>query len=175
MHTLRTQKGKLLIVALLALLLAVVATFGAAPAHAATLSARSSITGSAVHISQITREGLRDIPLAPTCTATDNQTIYQWYSSIKGSIPLRVGYQDTVNNRGYGYCHIQYKHPDALDKIQYILTYGHVVATSPTSFTVRGTWPTGQQYQIYIVTSNNNMKDGLMRGIVSAYPYPGGD
>lgn len=166
MHIYQTKRGKLLIIALLALLLAVVATFGTDTADAATFSQQSHL------VSQI--ETVRAVP-SVSCTTSDNQSIYAWYYSVKGSIPLRVGYQDTPNKRGYGYCHIQAKHPDALNKIAYILLYGQVVQTSPSSFTVRGTWPTGQQYQIYIVTSNNGMVDGQMRGIVSAYPYPGTD
>lgn len=160
MHTYRTQRANFLIVALLALLIAVVATFGTATANAATLSPQSSLVSFVPNV---------------TCSTSDNQSVYARYSSIKGTILLRVGYQDTPNNRGYGYCHIQAKHPDALNKIAYILEYGQVVATSSSSFTVRGTWPTGQQYQIYIVTSNNGMQDGQMRGIVSAYDYPGTD
>lgn len=166
MHNHRILRGKLLIVALLALLLAIVATFGTATADAATLSPQSHL---------ISRSSLVSFVPNVTCSTSDNQSIYAWYYSFKGYIPLRVGYQNTPQNRGYGYCHIQTKHPDALNKIAYIFQYGHLVATSSTSFTVRGTWPTGQQYQIYIVTSNNGMADGQMRGIVSAYPYPGTD
>jgi hypothetical protein len=105
-----------------------------------------------------------------TCTTSDNQSIYTTYTSISGTILFRVGYEDTANNRGYGYCHVLTGYPDALPAIQYILNNGQIVATSPTSLTIRGTYTDGNDYQVYIVTSNNNMADGQMRGIVSAYP-----
>ena len=110
--------------------------------------------------------------LAPnvTCTTSDNQSIYTTYTSISGTILFRVGYEDTANNRGYGYCHVLAGHPEALPTIQYILNNGHVTATSATSLSIAGTYTDGHDYQVYIVTSNNNMADGQMRGIVSAYP-----
>ncbi|HLZ62333.1 MAG TPA: hypothetical protein VKR06_35765 [Ktedonosporobacter sp.] len=108
-----------------------------------------------------------------TCTTSDNQDIYVRYSSIRGEILFRVGYEDAAHNRGYGYCHVLAGHPDALSTIEYVLTYGVIIATTPTSFTVRGEDINGKQYQIYIVSSNNGMTDGQMRGIVSAYQYTG--
>ncbi len=104
-----------------------------------------------------------------TCTSTDNQTIYANYTSIAGPVLFRVGYQS--KSGGYGYCHVLAGHPDALPVLAYVLDFGQVVATSPTSVTIKGVWPGNWlTYQIYIVTSNQFMKDGQERGIVSAYP-----
>lgn len=106
-----------------------------------------------------------------TCTSTDNQTIYANYTSIVGDVLFRVGYQS--GSGGYGYCHVLAGHPDALPTIAYILDYGQVVASSSSSVTIQGVWPGNwKTYQIYIVTSNNGMKDGQERGIVSAYSVP---
>jgi hypothetical protein len=104
-----------------------------------------------------------------TCTTQNNQSIYATYTSISGTILFRVGYEDTANKKGYGYCHVLAGHPEALPTIQYILTNGHVTATSATSLSIAGTYTDGEDYQVYIVTSNNAMDDGQMRGIVSAY------
>ena len=70
-------------------------------------------------------------------------------------------------NHSYGYCHVAAKHPDALYKISYILTYGKVIASSGSSITIRGVYADNLPYIIYIVTTNLN--DGQQRGIVSAY------
>jgi len=105
-----------------------------------------------------------------TCSTNDNQSVYADYSSFIGNVLFRVGYEDTPHNRGYGYCHVLAGHPDALQVIAYVLDYGQVYASSPTSVTIRGVWPGNwKTYQIYIVTSNNGMQDGQMRGIVTAY------
>lgn len=103
-----------------------------------------------------------------TCTSSDNQTIYANYTSIVGNVLFRVGYQS--GSGGYGYCHVLAGHPDALQVIAYVLDYGQVTASSPTSVTIQGVWPGNWlTYRIYIVTSSNGMKDGQERGIVSAY------
>ena len=122
-----------------------------------------------------TVSGLKQAQVVPyvTCSTSDNQSIYAIYNSIKGNVLFRYGYENTPKGLGYGYCHVKAGHPDALPTIDYILQYGHVVAVTSTSFTVRGYYANGLQYQVYIVTSNNGMADGQMRGIVSAYQYTG--
>ena len=152
---------------LVALFIALGVFFGpaqVASAHSVTVSAHT-IQSQSLH------------PLAvkcPTTANTQNQSIYQSFETIGfGTILFRVGWQPTSGSGGYGYCHVKAGHPDALNKITYILENGRETASSPTSKTIVARYPTGQQYQIYIVTSSSGMKDGRMRGIVSAYPIAG--
>ena len=161
-------------VVLLTLSIVLIASVGtSATAHAATLSPQSGSFGTVTRPSKIVGNRAYTVPFAPACSTSDNQSIYARYSSPKGTILFRVGYENTPANKGYGYCHVKAGHPEALPVIQYILDYGQVVAVTSTSFTMRGTYADGNRYQVYIVLSNNGMADGQMRGIVSAYLYTG--
>ncbi len=152
---------------LVALFIALGVFFGpaqVASAHSVTVSAHT-IQSQSLH------------PLAvkcPTTNDTQDQAIYQSYESDGfGIILFRVGWQPTTGKGGYGYCHVKAGHPDALDKIAYILGNAHLTAKSATSITLVARYPNGQQYKIYIATSSSGMKDGKMRGIVSAYAIAG--
>lgn len=158
--------GKPIRVALLTLLLALLITLGAFSTSGIASAYSRTTLPQTIHAQKV-QSNIK----CPTTAATADQSIYAAYSSFVGNVLFRVGWQPTSGNGGYGYCHVKAGHPEALNKIAYILEYGKVVANSSTTVSIRGTYPDGKQYQIYIVTSSKEMKDGRMRGIVSAYLF----
>lgn len=159
MQNIRHWMNRLFLISVLLLALGTFLGIGVASAH-------SSVVTDQVDV-------LQPLINCPTTAQTQDQSIYATYNSIVGTVLFRVGWESPTASGGYGYCHVKAEHPEALDKIAYILQYGRVVASSSTSVTIRGTYADGNQYQIYIVTSNNGMNDGRMRGIVTAYLYTG--
>jgi len=148
-----------------------------------TLSAFSTVGIASAHSQTVPPAPALDIQTVrpqdvhcPTTAATQDQSHYAAYDSFLGTVLVRVGWQPpdnadgTIPKGGYGYCHVKRKHPEVLDKIAYILQYGHAVANSSSSVTIQGNYPDGNTYQVYVVTDNTGMNDQQMRGVVSAYP-----